>query len=213
MSATTDDGRDHTLTELRQMDEQTAKTQLSYAEYQTWESVQQQFDAHEERKREFRENEQQATDILVRADVSNLAADVELFGNPAAVYYAPDDPRIRDPAERLGDVLGVDPDADPEEVEIDADDVADDVVPEAKDILAELVVAAIVEWDGTDREDLSNAALESIRTQIVADPPAGWGLAGLMDAWVEIQVAVEERRDERLDRIRKFRSETRRGDR
>ena len=212
MSAqSTDDG--YALTELRQMDEATAKTTLSYAQYQKWESVQQQFDAHEERKQEFRENEREATDILVHADPSNLAAEVEVFGNDIAVYYAPDDPRIRDPAERLGDLLDVDPDADPDEVEIHADDVDDDLVPEAKDVLAELVVAALVEWNGTPRADLSNAALESIRTQIAGEPPEGWGIAGLMDAWVEIQVAVEERRDDRLDRIRKFRDETRRGDR
>ena len=209
MSVQSTDG--YTLTELRAMDEATAKTQLSYAEYQKWESVQTQFDAHEQRKQEFRENEREATDILVRSDVSNLAADVELFGNPASVYYAPDDPRIREPAERLGDLLGVDPDADPDDVDIAAEDVAEEVVPEAKDVLAELVVAALVAWDGTD--ELSTAAREQIRTQIVADPPEGWGIAGLMDAWVEIQVAVEERRDERLDRIRKFRDETRRGDR
>ena len=43
--------------------------------------------------------------------------------------------------------------------------------------------------------------------------PDGWGVAGLMDAWTEIQYAVESNRDERMERVRRFRDEERRGDR
>ena len=71
MSATTDDSR--TMTELLRMDESTAKRELSYAEYQTWESANDHQERYQERKAEWRENEQQATDILVNTDVSALA--------------------------------------------------------------------------------------------------------------------------------------------
>ena len=142
MSATTDDSR--TLTELLRMDEQTAKRELSYAEYQTWESATDHHGRYQERKREWRENEQQATDILVNTDVSALATEIELFGNDVAVYYDPEDPRLHEAAQAVADVLGVDID-DAADLEATTDDVPREAIDDAKGALADLVCVTFIE--------------------------------------------------------------------
>jgi len=209
-----DDGRDRIPAhELRRMDDSRAQ-HLPHYEYERWEKLTELHDRADEQRAEWQEDARIATDTLVFADASDLSASVSVFGNDLAVYYAPDDPRIRDAAERLADVFGIDADADPEELEnVTTDDVAEEDLHDAKTVLADLVLVAVVEWNGDALDDLPPAADEQIRTTITSDPPTGWGLAGLMDAWTVIQTAVEEQRDERLERVRKFRNPERRGDR
>ena len=210
MSATTDDSR--TLTELLRMDEQTAKRELSYAEYQTWQSATDHHSRYQERKAEWRENEQEATDILVNTDVSDLATEIELFGNDVAVYYDPEDARLHEAAEALADVLGVDID-DAADLEATADDVPRDAIDDAKSALADLVCVTFVEWNGHNWSDLSAESRRTVADRIQQPRPDGWGLAGLMDAFSEIMTAVETNRNERLERIEKFRNPERRGNR
>ena len=210
MSATTDDSR--TLTELLRMDEQTAKRELSYAEYQTWESATDHHGRYQERKREWRENEQQATDILVNTDVSALATEIELFGNDVAVYYDPEDPRLHDAAEAVADVLGVDID-DAADIEATTNDVPREAIDDAKGALAELVCVTFVEWNGHNWSDLPAESRRTVVERIQQSRPDGWGLAGLMDAFSEIMTAVETNRNERLERVEKFRNPERRGNR
>jgi len=206
-----------TLTELRQMSEAEARTTLTMAEYRKWEALNDKLDEHEQALERWDETREDATDIMLRADVGDLSESVELFGNPVEAYYAPDDPRLRDLSDRLGDAFGVDMDEvaeNPESVEdVTTDDLDDDVIGDVKDILADLITVAVVEWDGTEWDNLSDEAQDAIHDLITADPPNGWGVAGAMDAWVEIAVAVEENRDERLERIQKFREPERRGNR
>jgi len=215
MSADTPD--EIPITRLREMDESEAKRTLTYAEFQRWESINDRLDEHDEALEAWDETRQEASDIMLRADTSDLASDVTVFGNDLAVYYAPDDPRIREQADRLGDAFGVDiEDAadDPDAVAgMTTDDLDESVIDDVKAILAELVTVAIVEWDGAPYDDLGDADRQAIADLMTADPPEGWGVAGLMDAWVEISVAVENNRDERLERIQKFRDAGRRGDR
>lgn len=215
MSADTHD--EIPITRLREMDESEAKQSLTYAEYQRWESINDRLDEHDEALAEWDETRQEASDIMLRADTSDLASDVTVFGNPLSVYYAPDDPRIRELADDLGDAFGVDiEDAadDPDTVEnLSTDDLPEEIIDDVKAILAELVTVAIVEWDGTPYDELTDADRQAIADLMTADPPEGWGVAGLMDAWVEISVTVEANRDERLERIQKFRDAGRRGDR
>ena len=199
--AITDSGR--TMAELRAMDESTAKTELSFQEYQTWESLNDKLDEHEATVKEFEDAEEATTDAIVFADRSDLATDVSIMGNSVAVYYDPSDDSIRDPAERLQERFDID-DADG----LDADDVPEEEIEFVADCLIDLIEAAVVEWNGTHIDDLSPQDIAFIRDGI-----RGWGLAAMMDAWVEIQVSVEENRNERLERIQKFRSPERRGDR
>ena len=211
MSANTDSGG-RTMTELLRMDESTAKRELSYAEYQTWESANDHQERYQERKAEWRENEQQATDILVNTDVSALATEIELFGNDVAVYYDPEDPRLHEAAQSVADVLGVDID-DAADLEATTDDVPREAIDDAKGALADLVCVTFVEWNGHNWGDLPVESRRTVADRIQQPRPDGWGLAGLMDAFSEIMTAVETNRNERLERVEKFRNPERRGNR
>lgn len=199
--AITDSGR--TMAELRAMDEATAKTELSFQEFQTWESLNERLDEHEQTKQDWEDIDEATTDAIVFSDRSDLAADVSVMGNDLSVYYGPEDSDIRDPAQRLQERFDID-DADG----LDVDDVPDEDIEFVADCLIDLIEAAVVDWNGTHYDELSPQDLAFIRDGI-----RDWGLAAMMDAWVEIQVSVEENRNERLERIQKFRSPERRGDR
>jgi len=213
MSATSQDRRP--VTELLSMDEQTAKHQLSYAEYQRWESLNDHHERAAENRQELAEDDAAVHDLLVNTDPSDLAVDVSIWGNDLAVYYGPEDAAIQSAAERLAEAFDVDADSDIDQQAetLTADDVDGESLREAKTALGDLVCAAIVSWNGTAWQSLAESDREAIRTQITASRPEGWGLAGLMDAWVEIQSSVEQARDDRLERVRKFRSPERRGNR
>jgi len=210
---TTTDER--TITELRRMDDATAKRELSYAEYQRWASINDHLDRYDEAKQRWDETRAEATQTLVTADPADFAAEVSVWGNDLAVYYASDDPRLRETVESLADVFDIDVDAAAEgDLEaIEADDVAEEDIATAKDTLADLVLLATVTWDGERVSEFDRDRRAAYREAIAADPPEGWGLAGLMDAWGEIQYAVEKSRDDRLERVQKFRDARRRGDR
>jgi hypothetical protein len=208
---TSDDGR-RNAAELRRMDRETARNTLTVAEYERWEQLQELHAEAEEQRDEWEQAAEEAVETMVYSDATDLAAEVSVFGNDLAVYFSNDDPRVRDAVKRLTDVFDIDPDAD-EHADITTEDVAEEDIGAAKDVLADLVTAAVVEWNGEQWADLAPDAQDSIRARISADPPDGWGLAGLMDAWVEIQTAVEQNRNERMERVQKFRSEKRRGDR
>jgi hypothetical protein len=195
---------DYTLTELRNMDEATAKTELSYQQFQTWESLNDKLDEHEDRVAEWQDADADVTDTIVFADRSDLATDVNIMGNDLAVYYGPTDDDIRDAAEALQERFDIDTDD-----ELTVEDVPDGAVEFVEARLADLITAAVVEWNGTHWNDLGVEARDDIHERIREK----WGTAALMDAWVEIQVSVEDNRNERLERIEKFRNPTRRGDR
>jgi hypothetical protein len=209
MSATTQDRRP--VTELLNMSEAEAKTQLAYAEYQRWESLNDHHERAEENRRELAEADAEVHDLLINTDPSDLAADVTVWGNDLSVYYGPEDQAIRDAAERLADTFGLDPEDDPEG--LTEDDIDESQLDDAKAALADLVCAAVVAWDGTPWDELPEAARADIREQITAPRPDGWGVAGLIDAWTEIQYTVDSNRNDRLERVRKFRTPERRGDR
>ena len=210
MSAKSADRR--SITELRRMDEQTAMQTLTMAEYQRWESVNDHHDRAEEVRQEWRETEAEATSILVNTDVSDLATDIELFGNDVAVYYDPEDPRLHDAAEAVADVLGVDID-DAADLEATTNDVPREAIDDAKGALSDLVCVTFVEWNGHNWSDLPAESRRTVAERIQQSRPDGWGLAGLMDAFSEIMTAVETNRNERLERVQKFRNPERRGNR
>ena len=210
MSAKSADRR--SITELRRMDEQTAMQTLTMAEYQRWESVNDHHDRAEKVRQEWRETEAEATSILVNTDVSDVATDIELFGNDVAVYYDPEDPRLHEAAEAVADVLGVDID-DAADLEATTDDVPREAIDDAKGALADLVCVTFVEWNGHNWSDLPAESRRTVADRIQQSRPDGWGLAGLMDAFSEIMTAVETNRNERLERVEKFRNPERRGNR
>ena len=149
MSATTADRR--SITELRRMDEQTAMQTLTMAEYQRWESVNDHHDRAEQVRQEWRETEAEATSILVNTDVSDLATDIELFGNDVAVYYDREDPRLHEAAEAAADVLGVDID-DAADLEATTDDVPREAIDDAADVATFTATMTYEASDGSTKE-------------------------------------------------------------
>jgi len=210
MSATTDGSR--TLTELLGMDEQTAKRELSYAEFQTWQSANDHHGRYQERKREWRENDIAATHTLIKTEVIDLATEVTLWGNEVYVYYDPEDSRLRNAIDDLGDSLGVDMDS-VDDIEASADEVTPEDMAAVKSALAEFLTVSFVQFEGQLWADIDAETQEQIREQIQQPYPDGWGLAGLMDAVTEVINAVESNRNARLERVQKFRNPERRGNR
>jgi len=210
MSADTTDRRSNT--ELRQMDEAEAKRKLTVVEYERWETLNQHLDDAERVRDEWKEIEQGGTDILVAADMSNLACEIDLFGNDVTAYYDPEDHRVRSVIEDLESALDIDIDS-PDDVEADADDIDEGDIPVVKDALADFIGVTLETWNGHQWDELSVAERKSIKAQLKEPRPDGWGLVGLMDALNEVIVTVEGKRDERLDRIQKFQQSERRGNR
>jgi len=207
MSAEQDTRR--SITELRQMDESTATHQLSHAEYKRWESVNDHHDRAADVREEWDEQARVAHDLIVSSDVSDLASTVSVFGNDLTVYYSAESDALREPVERLADRY----DLETDDGELDDTLAADDVDESDREFVAkclcDMIDAALIEWDGHKWADLP----EETRKDLLAEAREQWRLDGLMDAWVEIQLAVEQNRDERMERIQKFRSPERRGDR
>jgi len=200
-----------TITELRAMDEQTARQSLTVDEFERWESVNEHLDQHEQRKQEWAENDQAVTDMLTN-DASAIASEVELFGDVAAVYYDPEDSRVRNVADRLGEAAGVDIES-VDEADLSAEDIDESQIEAVKEVLADFVGLTLVEWNNNTWGDIPVSKREQIKAQMQQSRPNGWGLLGLMDALNQIIVAVEADRDERLGMVEKFRNPERRGDR
>jgi len=204
-----------TTLDLKRIDDrEEAYSRLSGPDFERWEKLQELEAAAEENRREMQADAEVATDALVRADVSDLATDVSVFGNELLCYYDPESQQVREAADRVGEVCGVDA-AEPGDLEgASVDDVDDSDIPAIKGALVDLITAAIVEWNGERWTDMTRDKQATIETVIKQSPEnGGWGVAGLMDAFVESYVTVEDNRNERLERIQKFRDETRRGDR
>jgi len=205
-----------TTLDLKRIDDrEEAYSRLSGPDFERWEKLQELEAAAEQNKRQMQEDAEVATDALVRNKIPDgLAVDVNVFGNEVRAYYDPESKQVREAAERVGEVCGVDAN-EPGDLEgASVDDVDDGDIPAIKSALVDLITAALVEWNGQRWDDMDADTREAIRATIQQPPEAGgWGVAGLMDAFVEIYVTVEDNRNERLERIQKFRDETRRGDR
>ena len=204
-----------TTLDLKRIDDrEEAYRRLSGPDFERWEKLQELEAAAEQNKRQMQEDAAVATDAIVRADVSDLATEVNVFGNALLCYYDPESQQVREAAERVGEVCGVDAD-EPGDLEgASVDDVDDSDIPAIKGALVDLITAALVEWNGERWTDMTRDKQATIETVIKQSPEnGGWGVAGLMDAFVEIYVTVEDNRNERLERIEKFRNEKRRGNR
>ena len=204
-----------TTLDLKRIDDrEEAYRRLSGPDFERWEKLQELEAAAEQNKRQMQEDAAVATDAIVRADVSDLATEVSVFGNDLLCYYDPESKQVREAAKQAGEIFDMDADA-PDDLEGASVDELDDAdIPEIKDALTDLITAAIVEWNGQRWDNMDADTREAIATTIQQPTDSGgWGVAGLMDAFVEIYVAVNDNRSERLERIQKFRNEERRGDR
>lgn len=198
MSSDTTDG--YTVTELRRMDEEAARTTLTVAEYERWESINALHDQAEETRQQWDDEAETVADLTVHADVDDLGTEVDVYGNNLLVHIDSEDDALTDAAETLDDAFGEDELDDPGELD-------DDRKAEVVENLVTMIDAVIVRWNGTEWNDLG----ESTRRGVLGDARAKWGVDGLMLAWVDIASAVHEDREEKVSVIDSFRDPERRG--
>lgn len=191
---------DHTLAELRGMDEDTARQTLTVAEYERWEQLQELYDEAEETEQRFAAEDEQVAEITVSADPEALGTEVDVYGNDLLVRVDPEDDAVQAIAESMDSEF---PDVEGEDVpELDAER-ADDLAEH----LLELLDCIILRWDGVAWDGLP----EDYRRDRLDTAREAWGLDGLYLAYVDIMAAIEADRDERVSTVESFRGEERRG--
>jgi len=191
---------DYSPFELRDMDEETARNTLTVAEFERWESVQDLSERADERAAEFEDGDATVMGVVVEADMSELGAELELYGNDLLVYLDPDDKRVREVARTLEDEFGgLSPD-DAEEL-----DAADE--DRLVELLTEFVRLSIMEWNGEDFGDLPEAS----QKRIAANAADQWGTVGLLVGMLKIAEACDEAQDEWLGAVDQFRGAQGRG--
>lgn len=189
--------------QLRQMDDAEARTTLTVAQYERREKLLELDAQAEETQEQWDEEDRQVAEVTVHADPESLGTEVAVYGNDLLVHIEDDDAQLRAAVEDLRDLQSEYGDLAPDEYdEIDERD-QDRMVA----LLQDLLDAVLVRWNGTEWGDLGEA-----QRRAILDEAAGeWGVNALFLAWVDIQVAVLEEREDRLDVIESFRDETRRG--
>jgi hypothetical protein len=201
MSADTD--TEYTPGQLRQMDESTARSTLTVDQFERWEKIQDLYDDAEETREQWADADETVTEISVSADPEALGTHVDVFGNDLLVHIDAEDDRLRAVA---GELDGFDLEAEDGEGYAVPEDADIDALAEALTNLLDLV---IVRWDGTVWADLAQPE----RDTVLADARAGWGVDGLLLAWVDIMAAVNEDRQERMGAIESFHGAERDGGR
>jgi hypothetical protein len=205
MAAIDDYGdRDWTNAQLLAMDESEARSTLTVDEYERWEKLNDLHAQADETREQWADEGQEVAAITVSADMDDLGTEVDIYGNTLLVHIDSDDPDVQAVIEDLQSFKD-----DHGEI-FDSDDLErfdDGVRDELATLLCDVLDAVIVRWDGTDWRDLDTAARQSV----LADARREWGLDGLLLAWVDIQIAVREDQEAKVDVIESFRSPERRG--
>jgi len=192
MSASESSDR-RTITELRNMDRETARAELSVPEYERWDALQDRLEAAEQTREKWNDADETALDVTVHADDEDLGETVDIFGNELLVRIDPEKPGLRDRANALREEFG-DDDRDIDELDTtDADRLANRVV----DLYGEIVIA----WNGTRLETMSPAERETLFETVREK----WGLRGLFLGLADIIAGVEEGQKERLEAVESFR--------
>lgn len=206
MSANTNvDGR--SVAELRGMDEQTARSELTVVEYERWEQLNSLVDEHEATKDEWDAEDERVEDLVVHADMDELGTHVELYGNDLLVYADPDDEGFRAAVESFDDARsqydGMDPD------EIDVDDIDDGVMEDMAWACLDFLDAVLVEFNGVAWGDLPDDECDAILEQCREK----WGPMGTVQSMVDVMAAIYEEQEEQVSTVESFLGEERRGNR
>jgi len=206
MSTETDTDDGYNSLELRQMDEQTARTTLTVAEYERWEQLHEMVDRAEQTRERWADEDEQVADIEVAAEMDQLGTEVDIYGNDLLVRLNPESeklqavkPRLEAYQSEVGDIQSGE----------DIDQLTEADAEELVSILLDLLDAVILKWRGTEWDSLA----EHQRVSILETARSKWGIDGLANAWAEIIEAVERKQDDRRDVIESFRNPERRGDR
>ncbi len=188
----------YTAMDLRDMSRAEAEQQLDAEGMERWEEVQELTAAANERQQELADAERTVESVVVSSDLSELGADVDIYGNDLTVYLDADDERLHSALEQLDDEFG---------------DVSRDDLPEldAEDretigtALDDILLSAIMAWDGERFADLPDGE----PLAIVRTARSKWGLTATFEAVMQIVAACNEAQEERFEAIDWFRGEKR----
>jgi len=177
------------ITELREMDENEARSTLTVNEFERWEELQELLEGAEETREKWRNEDEQVVDLTVNADMEQIGTRVDLYGNDVLVDVDPTDRHLRNELNAL-------------EREFDADDEIDDLDQEEIDNLArtaqDILSTIIVKWgDKRLSDDEKEAVLNEAREK--------WGIRALVMAVAGAVEATVEEQDERTEAIDSFR--------
>jgi hypothetical protein len=189
--------------QLREMDDAEARTTLTVAQHERREKLLELDAQAEETQQKWADEDQQVADVVVHADPESLGTAVEIYGNDLLVHIDEDDAQLRAAVEDLRDLRDRYSDLSPDEYdEIDERDQERMVA-----LLQDLLDAVLVRWNDAEWADL-----EAPQRRAILDEAADkWGVNALFNAWVDVQIAIYEDREERLDVIESFRESTGRG--
>jgi len=186
----------YSVSELRAMDEQTARQTLTVDQYERWDSLQDLYDQAEANRDRFAREDEQVHDLTVHADPEALGTDVQLYGNDLLVHLDSDDPTFRAVHDEYQDLVGDVDDADLDALEENREAVANAII--------ELFDCLLVRWNGTDWERLSPEQ----RRGVLADAREAWGFDALVLGWGEVMAAIRETREQQAEAVESFRGET-----
>lgn len=188
----------YSVSELRAMDEQTARQTLTVEQYERWDSLQDLYDQAEANRDRFAREDDQVHDLTVHADPEALGTDVQLYGNDLLVHLDSDDPTFRAVHDEYQDLVG---DTDEGEADLEALEENREAVADA---IIELFDCLLVRWNGTDWERLSPKQ----RRGVLADAREAWGFDALVLGWGEVMAAIRETREQQAEAVESFRGET-----
>jgi len=174
---------------VRMSDEEVAD--LSDEEQQRREKLLALHSESEETKKDWADQRQRITDIVVNADREALGTRVDVFGNDLLVRVHSENTDLRESAERL------------ESFADDEREMADLPAEDREDLAAyliEMLDAVLLEWNGTDWTDLP----EDERYGVLFRAREDWALDGLLSAWLNIAAAISEERDEQMEVVDRF---------
>lgn len=188
--------------ELLRMDEAEARQTLTVAQFERWESIQDIHDDADERQAEWDAQAETVADITVNADMEQLGTRVEIYGNDLLVHADPEAPKFREAVDRLEGEFG-----DIEGSDVAEDELDPDRAGEYAEHMLTLLDAVLVKWGDTRWEDIPTDEREATLGEVRSK----WGVAGLMQAWGDIAVAIREDHEEVVGDLEKFRDPERRG--
>lgn len=207
MSADTDDTGlgenapyEHTPGQLRRMDDDEARRELTVEQYERREKVIALHEGADEQEREWADEDRRVEELTVHADPDQLGTPVDVYGNDLLVKVNPEDDGFREAATYLEDQYG---DVGVEEAVALDEAATEDIAAR----MLQMLDACLLRWNGTDWSDLP----EDTRRDALDAAYAKWGLDGLMAGWADIVVAINEERADQLDVIESFRDPEGRG--
>lgn len=186
--------------DLKRMDEAEARERLSDDEFERWQQVRKIVRGGEATRQEWRAQAETVADVIIRDDMREMEATVDIFDNDIRCRAVPDDAfrgKVEEFRERYGDVADIPDDADPAEA------LGEDVFDETASFMVDLFALLVQSFNGTDLRDVPT----NHRRLVALDCLDAWELDGLTACVMRMVVALHKQNEEVMGDIDSFRGE------